>query len=119
VVPSLTILFPGVLRFPRRILAALVLGMYLLAGVAHGVCDLDVVNPSGKMAISLSDKSIDQSEKGSASGHHCHGCFSVSLPAFGAAALVVEPVRKVSVAHLLLRRGLPPGIDPPPPKTLI
>ncbi len=106
------------LRVPRRIVAALVVAIYVLAGALHGLCDLDVANPSGKIVISLADKSTDHSEKG-ALGHHCHGCFSVSVPAPVTAAVNIEPIRKAVVTNVVLRRGLPPGIDPPPPKYLI
>ena len=92
--------------------------MYVLAGALHGLCDLDVTNPAGKVAISLADKSTGHSEKG-APGHHCHGCFSVSVPAPVTAAIGIEPAREAVVAHVVLLRGLPSGIDPPPPKSLI
>lgn len=106
-------------RLPRRMLAALVLGIYLMAGVLHGVCDLDVTNPSGKTVISLADKGVGQSEKGPLADHHCHGCFSVSVPAPVVIALAVERTHDVAVAHVVLRHGISPGIDPPPPRTLI
>jgi hypothetical protein len=105
------------LRLPRRSFAAFVMLMYLVAGVLHGLCDLDVTNPSGKIVISLADKGTGPSEKG-APGHHCHGCFSVSVPAPATAVVSMEPARKLVVASVVLRRGLPPGIDPPPPKHL-
>ena len=106
------------LRVPRRAVAALVVVIYVLAGALHGLCDLDVTNPSGKISISLADKSTGHSEKG-ALGHHCHGCFSVSVPAPVTAAMDIELTHKLVVASVVLRRGLPPGIDPPPPKYLI
>lgn len=99
-------------------LAALVLGVYLLAGVLHGVCDLDVTNPSGKTVISLADKGFGQSDKAPPADHHCHGCFSVSVPAPVVIALVVERTHDVAVARVILRSGISPGFDPPPPKTL-
>jgi hypothetical protein len=109
----------SIVRLPRKMLAALVLGIYLLAGVLHGVCDLDVTNPSGKTVISLVDKGVGQSEKAPLADHHCHGCFSVSVPAPVVIALAVARTHDVAVAHVVLRSGISPGIDPPPPKTLI
>ena len=108
---------PSFLRLPHRSLAAFVMVMFVLAGALHGMCDLDVTNPSGKIVISLADNSTGHSEKG-ALGHHCHGCFSVSVPAPVTAAVNIEPAHKLLVASVGLPRGLPPGIDPPPPKYL-
>jgi hypothetical protein len=106
---------------PRRLRAALalfVLTIYLLGGVAHGLCDLDVTNLSGDAVISLADKGVGHSEKGAIADHHCHGCFSVSVPApvFGATNMM--PAVKVMAVREIRRRGLPPGIEPPPPKSL-
>lgn len=108
----------SLLRVPRRVLALLILGIYLLAGVLHGVCDFDVTSSPGRTVISLSDTSRGTSEHGIIS-HHCHGCFSVSMPAPVLVARTIEPAREVIVAHVVLRRGLSPGIDLPPPKILI
>jgi hypothetical protein len=107
----------SLLRVPRRVLAALVVTIYVLAGAVHGLCDLDVTNPTSKIVISLAGNGTSHSEKG-ALGHHCHGCFSVSVPAPVTAAVEIEPTHKLVVASVLLRRGLAPGIDPPPPKHL-
>ena len=109
------------LAMPRRLRAALalfVLTIYLLGGVAHGLCDLDVTNLSGDAVISLADKGVGHSEKGAIADHHCHGCFSVSVPApvFGATNMM--PAVKVMAVRAIRRRGLPPGIEPPPPKSL-
>jgi hypothetical protein len=109
------------LAMPRRVrgaLALFVLAVYLFGGVLHGLCDLDVTNASGRSVISLADKDIGHSEKGVVADHHCHGCFSVSLPAPAFGAMKVMPAVKVVAALDAGRRGLPPGIDPPPPKFL-
>jgi hypothetical protein len=106
-------------RSLRSAMAMFVLGMYLIGGVLHGVCDLDVTNSSGKAAISLVDKSAGHPEKGGLADHHCHGCFSVSVPApVAASAIDVTPAVEVIPALQVARRGLPPGIDPRPPKSL-
>lgn len=102
----------------RRAMAMLVVGMYLVAGLLHGVCDLDVTNPSSNVLISMDGKSTGHSEKGSVADHHCHGCFSVAVPFPAAAAVAVMPAVEVAPVVEIVRRGLPPGIDPPPPKFL-
>lgn len=102
----------------RRAMAMLVVGMYLVAGLLHGVCDLDVTNPSSNVLISMDGKSTGHSEKGSVADHHCHGCFSVSVPFPAVAAIAVMPAVEVVPVVEVVRRGLPPGIDPPPPKSL-
>lgn len=107
---------------PRRLrglLRLFVLAIYLLGGVLHGLCDLDVTYAAGDAVISLADKgAAGHSDKGAIADHHCHGCFSVSIsePALGAAGLM--PTVKVMAVREIGRRGLPPGVDPPPPKFL-
>ncbi len=105
------------LRRPARAVAALVLAMYVFAGSLHAFHDFDVANPSGKVIVSI-NKDGSQSEKGIAAEHHCHGCFSVSIPAPVTAEAAITLVRDVLVLRDVQRRGLPPGIDPPPPKFL-
>lgn len=110
------------LAMPRRLRAALalfVLTIYLLGGVAHGLCDLDVTNMPGDAVISLADKGgAGHSDKGAIADHHCHGCFSVSIPSPAIGPADVIPTVKVMAVREFGRRGLPPGIDPPPPKFL-
>ncbi|MDA9409842.1 MULTISPECIES: hypothetical protein [unclassified Bradyrhizobium] len=105
-------------RSLRGAMTIFVLAMYLIAGVLHGVCDLDVTNSSSKSVISLAEKGAGHSDKGSLADHHCHGCFSVSVPAPVVAAVALMPSVKVVPMLQITRRGLPPGIDPPPPKSL-
>ena len=110
------------LALPRRlrgVLALFVLAIYLLGGVLHGLCDLDVTNAAGDAVISLADTgAAGHSDKGAIADHHCHGCFSVSIPAPAIGAADVMPTVKVMAVREVGRRGLPPGIDPPPPKFL-
>jgi hypothetical protein len=95
------------------------MAMYMLAGALHGVYDLDVTTvPTGKAVLSLADKSADHSDKGSLAEHHCHGCFSVSVSAPIVAAVDVVRSAEVIALPQASARGLPPGIDPPPPKFL-
>lgn len=104
------------LRLPRRFFAAFVLMMYLLAGALHELYDLDVANNSGTSIVASIKDDIGQSEKGVVAEHHCHGCFSVAVPAPITTSFVLSPTHKVSVASSILLRGLPLGLDPPPPK---
>jgi hypothetical protein len=94
------------------------MAVYVLAGALHGFCELDVMHASGRTIVSSIKHDVDPSEKGVVDEHHCHGCFSVSLPASMAAAAGVELTLKTAVPIDVLRSGLPPGIDPPPPKFL-
>ncbi|MCK1698779.1 hypothetical protein [Bradyrhizobium sp. 144] len=79
--PLSTVRFGLVLpRSLRGAMAMFVIAMYLLGGVLHGVCDLDVTNPSSsKSALSLAEKGVGHSDKGAVADHHCHSCFSVSV----------------------------------------
>lgn len=106
---------------PRSLRAAMtlfVLGIYLVAGALHGVCDLDLTSTSSKVVVSLVDKSTGHSDRASLADHHCHGCFSVFISAPLIAAVAVTPNAEIIPALQMARRGLPPGIDPPPPKSL-
>ena len=105
-------------RSLRGAMAMFVMMMYLVAGVLHGLCDLDVTNSSPKIVFSLADKGVGHSDKGSLADHHCHGCFSVSVPAPVVEAVALTPTVKVVPMLQVERHGLPPGIDPPPPKSL-
>jgi hypothetical protein len=108
---------PKFLRSPRKIAAVFVMAMYLLAGALHTLCDLDVTSASGNTAISI-NKDVGQSEKSVVAEHHCHGCFSVSVPAPTIAEVGVVPTREAVVLRDTQGHGIAPGIDPPPPKFL-
>lgn len=105
------------LRRPAGAMAALVLAMYVFAGALHAFHDFDVANPSGKLIVSISQDG-SQSEKGIASEQHCHGCFSVSMPAPLTAEGDLTPAQDIAIRRDVQRRGLPAGLDPPPPKSL-
>ena len=107
---------------PRRlrgVVALLVLTIYIVGGVLHGFCGLDVTNTPGGAVISLAEKAVGHTESGVVADHHCHSCFSVSVPALVIGAIEVMPTVKVVSALDVGRHGLTPGIDPPPPKFLI
>jgi hypothetical protein len=105
-------------RALRRAMAMFVIGMYLVAGVLHGAGDLDITSPSSKILMSLDSKSTGHSEKGSVADHHCHGCFSVSVPVPAVAGVAMMPAVEVVPLVEVARHGLTPGIDLPPPKHL-
>ena len=105
-------------RSSRGIMAALVLIAYIVSGVLHGVYDVDVTNPSGQTVISLLKSKTGQSDKGAIVEHHCHGCFSVSVPNSVGPVVVLKPARKMVAARSAELRVVHSGIDPPPPKFL-
>ena len=107
------------LRAPRGIAAVFLIVAYLLSGALHEFLDMDVTAPGGRIVVAFSStKDTDTSGKGMAAEHHCHGCFSVSVPAPLLASATIEP--KVAVIAPLLsgNSDLVPGIEPPPPKFL-
>ncbi|RZN08024.1 hypothetical protein CWO91_24300 [Bradyrhizobium genosp. SA-3] len=98
-------------------MAVFVAVMYLLSGALHGTHDIDVTSPSGGSEIaSILEGSTGHGDHKAIGGHHCHGCFSVTVaqPALSAA----------SVAHMSASRlqrgprlaGIIPATDSPPPK---
>jgi hypothetical protein len=109
----------GLLRISRRAMVMIMLATYIFGGAMHGLCGLDVTNSSGASLVSLAEKGVNHSDKGVVAEQHCHGCFSVSIPAPIVAGAFTEIATRHVVRHDVARRGLPPGIDPPPPKYLI
>lgn len=107
------------LRVSRQAVAMAVLVMYLLAGAVHGLCDLDLTTGSPTAIVTLPSQGGDHSDNVLAADHHCHGCFSVSLPSPNVVAtaseLVSAPVRHEDAERNSVQRG----IEPPPPKSLI
>ncbi len=92
---------------------------YLLSGALHQFLDMDVTSPGGRIVVTVSARNdIDASGKGMAVEHHCHGCFSVSMPAPVLASATLESASAVVVQPLARRSGLSLGIDTPPPKFL-
>lgn len=117
--PSARIFQHRLLRVSRRVVAAFVLAVYLLAGVVHEVHDLDVTSGSATAVVTLASSGGDHSDKAIVGEHHCHGCFSVSLPNPSIVATTAElasaPLRHQDAG----RRSILRGIEPPPPKALI
>lgn len=106
------------LRLPRRALVAFVLATYLVTGIMHGLCGLDVTNPSVETIMSIADKGIGHSDMGTVADNHCHGCFSMTAEPLAVTAKPIAHEIRVIVSHDTERRGLPRAIDPRPPKIL-
>ena len=103
----------------RRIAAALMMVAYLLAGVLHGACDLDVTNPTGQGAVTMSAaKDPDAAAKGMVAEHHCHGCFAVAMPLPPRVADRTEPAIAAPSFARPGGAGRAPLLDTPPPNVL-
>jgi hypothetical protein len=107
-----------ILRLPRRALVAFVLATYLITGAMHGLCGLDVTNPSLETIMTIADKGIGHSDMGTVADNHCHGCFSMTAEPLAFTAKPFAPEIRTVVFHDTERRGLPRAIDPRPPKRL-
>jgi len=107
------------LRTLRGAVAVCLMLAYVLAGVLHGVCDLDVTNPAGKSEIAsvLNGKAGHPEQKGGVSEHHCHGCFSVAVPQPPAAEANVEFAWSPAWPPSIERAGRVPDTEAPPPNT--
>jgi hypothetical protein len=106
-------------RHLRRILAVLIAISYLVSGVLHGLHDLDVTNPSGTSEVaSALDVSTGHADHKAMPGHHCHGCFSVTVvqpartQALTEERTAPQPGRQPAIA------GVVPDTESPPPKDL-
>jgi len=103
----------------RGIAAVLTIVVYLFAGFAHSLCATDVANPTGATSFALaSDEGGAVADHGLVAGHHCHGCFSVSVPAPFTAVLNEQPVGSFNGLRDVALGDRATGIDPPPPKLL-
>jgi len=92
---------------------------YLLSGALHEFLGMDVTSPGGKTVVTMSmTKSADASGKGMATEHHCHGCFSASLPSPILVSVVIESRAVTMPSPVSHNSDLSPGIDTPPPKVL-
>ena len=106
-------------RSARGIAIVLLIVSHLFAGALHSLSDFDVTHPSGPSRITaLVQSNVGQPDEGVVADHHCHGCFSVSLPSRVVAAVSVEPLSTVFPQLRTLGSDLTPGVDTPPPKHL-
>ena len=101
----------------RRLLSVLIAVVYLLAGALHGACDVDVTTPGGGSEIAaVLDGATGHGDHKAIGGHHCHGCFSLTVaqpaPSTAAAALVSAP----NPQQAPRLAGIVPDTDSPPPR---
>jgi hypothetical protein len=106
-----------ILRLPRRVLVAFVLATYLIGGAVHGLCGLDVTNPSLETIMSVADKGVGHGDTGAVADNHCHGCFFMMAEPLVVTARPVPVVARTVASHDTEHRGLPRAIDPRPPKS--
>jgi hypothetical protein len=108
------------LRTLRGILAACAVALYVLAGALHGICGLDVANPSGTSELSsLTGKHARHADETRSGEHHCHGCFSVTMPQTSAAAVIDQVPSSTYWVFPVGMRGILIEAQSPPPKHLI
>jgi hypothetical protein len=108
------------LRSLRGIAVLCVLLAYLFTGALHGACHLDAVAPASDLTAISMPVTTDSHHSGHAvaAGHHCHACFSVTVPAPVLLAARAAPAEnRPSTVHRHVA-SLAPSIDTPPPKLL-
>src|SRR5262245_8676836 len=106
-------------RHLRAAMAVFAMVLYLIAGALHAACHLDVTTPAGDRIVTLAaDHTAGHPGKADIADHHCHGCFSVSIPAPLFASALLEPLSTILPPLQASASGLVPSLDPPPPKTL-
>lgn len=108
------------LRSARGIAAVLVTLLFLCTGALHVCFDLDVTRSGGTVSVTaLSEADHDSTHRhGLAADHHCHGCFSISVPAPLDVVAAVMPTWHVVAQPRTHMTGQIPGTDTPPPKHL-
>ncbi|MFC0240742.1 hypothetical protein [Rhodopseudomonas telluris] len=111
------------LRVPRTLRALAVVcvaAAYLLSGLLHNLCDVDFTRMGGDAQIvSVAHDGAQHHDGGALAGHHCHGCFSVSVPAAPVPAPLEITSNDVALGYAATTLlGRAHGLDPPPPKTL-
>lgn len=103
----------------RKFAASMLIFVYLLGGSLHSLCDLDVTKPVSSTETSVAvAKDVGSSLPGVVADHHCHGCFSVSVPTPSAISALIEPTRTVVPPVQWFGSGATLAIDTPPPKFL-
>lgn len=103
----------------RKLAASILILVYLLGGSLHALCNLDVTKPASIAEASVSAaKDVGSSSHGVMADHHCHGCFSVSIPTPSLVSALVEPMVTTVQSKQWFGTGSIPAIDTPPPKFL-
>jgi len=104
----------------RGIAVVLFILAYLLSGMLHGVIDVDEAYPLASQTLTALDQKVPPtSEKGALADHHCHGCFSMSMPELPEQFLrAIEPETVVFTPFASVLSDSIRDLDPPPPKYL-
>ena len=106
-------------RPARATFAVFAMLLYLFSGALHAACHLDVTTPAGeKPRAIMTDHTAGHPGKADLADHHCHGCFSISIPAPAFASALLEPLATILPALQADASDLVPSLDPPPPKPL-
>ncbi|MDD1528643.1 hypothetical protein C7U92_13880 [Bradyrhizobium sp. WBOS7] len=104
-------------RHWRGVLSVLIAVIYLLAGALHGSHDIDVTTPGGGSEIAaVLDGPSDHGDDRAIAGHHCHGCFSLTVTQPVPSAALVAPAPATRPQHASRLAGIIPETDSPPPK---
>jgi hypothetical protein len=100
-------------------MSVLIAVVYLLAGTLHGLHDIDVTTPGGGSEIAaVIDGSSDHSDHKAIGGHHCHGCFSVTVAQPAPPAVSVGLVSASRPQRAPRLAGIVADTDSPPPKQM-
>lgn len=103
----------------RGLIAVLVAVTYLLSGMLHGAHDIDVTSPAGGSELAaVLDGSTDHADDKAIGGHHCHGCFSVTVAQPAPSAVSIARVSASRPQHAPRLAGIIPDTDSPPPKPI-
>ncbi|RTE92357.1 hypothetical protein [Bradyrhizobium sp. LVM 105] len=103
----------------RGLLSVLIAVVYLLAGALHASHDIDVTTPGGgSETAAVLDEPSGHSDHKAVGGHHCHGCFSLTVTQPAPSAASVAPVPATRPQHASRLAGIVPETDSPPPKRI-
>ena len=101
----------------RALLSVLIAVVYLLAGALHGSHDIDVTTPGGASEIAtVFDGTAGYGDHKAVGGHHCHGCFSLTVTQPAPSTVSIAVVSATSPQHAPRLAGIIPDTDSPPPK---
>ena len=106
-------------RHWRGLLSVLIAVVYLLAGALHGSHDIDVTTPAGGSEIAaVLDGPAGHGDHKAIGGHHCHGCFSLTVTQPAPSAVSIAPVPASHPRHAPRLAGIITDTDSPPPKPI-
>ena len=103
----------------RGLLSVLIAAVYLLASVLHGAHDIDVATPGGGSEIAaMLDGATGHGDDKAIGGHHCHGCFSLTVAQPAPSTVAIERVSAPSPQQAPRLAGIVPDTDSPPPRPI-